>query len=93
MMGAGIGMALGPLAAGFLWTMTGNYWPAVVLSFGLSLIGVISIFKLPTTSHHVLPQWEEMLPPEARTGASPAQAPSAGGPIPGLLGSEGTAND
>ena len=93
MLGAGIGMALGPLAAGFLWTTTGQYWPAVVLSFGLSLIGVISIFKLPSTSLHVIPDWEDMLPSEARTGASPAQAPSVGGPIPGTLASEGTAND
>ncbi len=91
MLGGGVGMALGPLAAGFLWTMTGEYWPAVILSFGLSLVGVLSIFKLPTTSHHVLPHWEDMLPAEARSGASPAQG--AGAPVPGLLPSEGAASD
>ena len=66
LMGGGIGMALGPLAAGFVWDIAGEFWPAVVLSFVLSLVGAASILVLPTTSHHQVPEWEEMLPPEAR---------------------------
>ena len=67
MLGAGIGMALGPLAGGFLWTVTGEYWPAVLLSFVLSLVGVTSILALPTTSRQLIPHWEESLPVGARS--------------------------
>ncbi len=68
-LGGGIGMALGPLLGGYLWDVTGGYNAAVVLSFGLSLVGVISIAALPGTSHHLIPRWEESLPPEARSAA------------------------
>ena len=68
-LGGGIGMALGPLLGGYLWDVTGGYNAAVVLSFGLSLVGVISIFALPSTAHHLIPRWEESLPPEARSTA------------------------
>ena len=73
MAGAGIGMALGPLEGGFLWTLAGEYWPVLLLSFALSLFGVLSIFKLPDTAHSVLPDWEELLPPEARSNTPIAQ--------------------
>ncbi len=68
-LGGGIGMALGPLLGGYLWDVTGGYNAAVFLSFGLSLVGVISIAALPGTSHHLIPRWEESLPPEARSAA------------------------
>jgi MFS family permease len=68
-LGGGIGMALGPLLGGLIWTQTGSYTGAVLLSFFLSLVGVISIIALPGTSHHLIPQWEESLPPEARSTA------------------------
>ncbi len=74
MMGAGIGMALGPVAAGFLRDFTGGYTWSLWLSFVLSLVGVLCIFVLPTTRQHQLPDWEEALPPEARRGATPAPA-------------------
>ena len=93
MMGAGIGMALGPLAAGFLWDITGEIWPMLLLSFVLSLVGVLSIIKLPSTSHHVLPDWEELLPPEARTGALTEDAPNVSGTVPGTLGAETAGSD
>ena len=69
LLGGGMGMALGLVLGGFLWTYTGNYAGAVWLSFGLSLVGVISIVALPTTSHHLIPHWEAVLPPEARSSA------------------------
>ena len=68
-LGGGMGMALGPLIGGYLWDVTGTYTAAVILSFCLSLVGVISIVALPGTSHHLIPRWEESLPPEARSTA------------------------
>lgn len=93
MMGAGIGMALGPLAAGFLWDVTDLIWPMIVLSFVLSLVGVLSIFKLPTTNQHVLPDWEELLPPEARSGVAAQDSPSLPGTVTGTLGAESAGSD
>ena len=66
-LGGGMGMALGPLLGGYLWDVTGGYNAAVVLSFALSLVGVISIVALPATSQHLIPRWEESLPAEARS--------------------------
>lgn len=88
MMGAGIGMALGPVAAGFLRDITGTYTYSLWLSLGLSSLAVFCIFFLPSTKRLQLPHWEEALPPEARGNvarsatvaeASPAQ-PSVTGP-------------
>ena len=69
-LGGGMGMALGLILGGFIWTHTGDYTGAVLLSFLLSLVGVISIVALPTTAHHLIPLWEESLPPEARSSAT-----------------------
>jgi MFS family permease len=71
MMGAGIGMALGPLAGGILWDMTDAIWPMLILSFALSLVGVVSIFALPTTSQQVIPDWVESLPEGAQASTRP----------------------
>ena len=67
MMGAGIGMAAGVLAGGILRDWTGNFDATIVMSLVLSLVGVGAIFLLPTTSHHLLPNWEDALPQEARS--------------------------
>jgi MFS family permease len=66
--GNGVGMALGPALGGLIWTQTGDYTGVLVLSFGASLTGVLSILILPSTSCCLLPDWEEQLPPEARSG-------------------------
>ena len=66
--GNGVGMALGPVLGGLLWTWTGDYTGVLVLSFGASLAGVLAILVLPNTSCCLLPHWEEQLPPEARAG-------------------------
>jgi len=68
-LGGGMGMALGPLLGAFLRDSTGGFDAALVLSFFLSLVGVISIVALPSTHHHLIPRWEEALPPEARSTA------------------------
>ncbi len=67
--GNGVGMALGPALGGLIWTQTGDYTGVLVLSFGASLAGMLSILVLPSTSCCLLPHWEEQLPPEARSGA------------------------
>ncbi len=66
MMGAGLGMALGPVSAGFLRDITGTYVSSLWLSFGLSIFAVVAILFLPNTKRLQLPDWEEALPPEAR---------------------------
>ena len=77
MMGAGLGMALGPVAAGALRDITGAYiWP-LWLSFGLSVLAVVAIVFLPSTKRLQLPHWEEALPQEARTGLAAAASASA----------------
>ena len=71
LLGGGMGMAIGLLLGGFIWTVSGSFTGALWLSFGLSLVGVISILALPKTSHHLLPDWEDALPLEARSSAAP----------------------
>ena len=69
-LGGGMGMALGLVVGGLIWTQTGSFTGAVWLSFALSLVGVVSIWILPNTSHRLIPHWEESLPLEARSSAS-----------------------
>jgi MFS family permease len=66
--GNGVGMALGPILGGLIWTQTGDYTGVLTLSFGASLAGVLSILVLPSTSRCLLPHWEDQLPPEAQSG-------------------------
>ena len=77
MMGAGFGMALGPVMAGILRDFTGAYYWPLWLSFGLSTLAVVAIMFLPNTKRLQLPHWEEALPPEARGNVARAQAPPA----------------
>ncbi len=73
MAGAGIGMAIGPVSAGFLHDFTGGYMWSLWLSFGLSLMGVLCIFGLPNTRIRQLPDWEQELPLEARSTVTASQ--------------------
>jgi predicted MFS family arabinose efflux permease len=78
MMGAGLGMASGAVAGGILRDLTETFTVTIGLSLVLSLVGVFSILFLPGTHRHQIPDWEEGLPEEFRTTATPAQtrAPS-----------------
>ena len=67
MMGAGIGMAAGAIIGGILRNLTGNFDVTILASLALSGIGVATIYLLPTTSHQLLPDWEDALPQEARS--------------------------
>jgi len=65
--GNGLGMGLGPMFGGLLWDITGDYAAAVGLSFVFSLVGLSSVLLLPSTAHRLLANWEDSLPPEARS--------------------------
>jgi hypothetical protein len=42
-----------------------------------SSVGVVIILTLETTKRQLIPDWEEQLPPEARTISGPVIAPPA----------------
>jgi MFS family permease len=65
--GNGLGMGLGPVIGGFLWDLTGDYAAAVGMSFVFSLVGLSAVLLLPSTARRLLANWEEALPPEARS--------------------------
>ena len=69
MMGSGIGMAAGAVIGGVLRNLTGDFNVTILASFTLSAIGIAGIYLLPSTSHLLLPDWEEALPQEARSSA------------------------
>ena len=71
MLGNGFGMGLGPLVGGILWDRTGLFASPVLLSSALSFVGLVSVLLLPSTSRHLIPHWEESLPPEARSPVAP----------------------
>ncbi len=100
MMGAGAGMAsgaglgslllIGVRELGFPTILDNPYCWTILLSFIMSLGGVIAILFLPDTHHHQVPDWEDELPPEFRTGATPAEpaapAPAGTSPAPATSG-------
>ena len=59
-------------------------------------LGVLIILTLETTKRELIPDWEDQLPPEARTpGLAPATAPPAAaatGVAFGNVGASGDAN-
>jgi MFS family permease len=65
--GNGLGMGLGPVIGGLLWDLTGDYAAPVVMSLMFSLVGLSSVLVLPSTARRLLANWEESLPPEARS--------------------------
>ena len=71
-MGAGTGMALGGLLGGVIFDITGTYTIAWLVSIAASIGGAVSILFLEPTSKLLMPDWEEALPPEARTQPAPA---------------------
>ena len=76
MMGAGAGMACGAGLGALLLAVTGSYTATIVLSFVMSLIGVVSIMFLPATHRHQLPGWESELSSEPSSEGAPAPAPA-----------------
>ena len=72
MTGAFIGHAVTTALAGLVIIATGSLYPVFALSAAFSLGGVAVIAILDSTSHCLIPDWEESLPPEARSVPAPA---------------------
>ncbi len=75
--GAMMGHCISTVAAGVIIQFIG-YEPAFFLSMAFSGLGVLIILTLETTKRELIPDWEEQLPPEARTpGLVPSTIPPA----------------
>jgi MFS family permease len=68
--GSSLGMALGGLIGSMIFDKFGSYDIAWLISIAASLGGVVCILLLEPTSRLLIPNWEESLPPEARSSAS-----------------------
>ena len=73
-MGAGSGMAIGGLLGGVIFDLTGGYQLAWMVSIVASIAGAVSILFLEPTSRPLMPNWEDVLPAEAKSQPSPAAA-------------------
>ena len=77
--GAMMGHFISTILAGAIIHYLG-YVPAFVLSMIFSGLGVVIVLTLETTKRQLIPDWEDQLPPEARTPSAvsiPAVAPPA----------------
>ena len=71
MTGAMMGHAVTTVLAGLVIYTTGSYILVFALSAAFSLTGVLVIATLDSTAHVLIPDWEDSLPPEARTNFVP----------------------
>ena len=67
MTGALMGHAITTALAGLVIYVTGSYTIILMLSIAFSLGGVVVILLLEPTSKVLIPDWEQSLPPEARS--------------------------
>ncbi|MCS5654467.1 MAG: MFS transporter [Dehalococcoidia bacterium] len=74
MTGAFAGHAVTTFLAGLVIYVTGSFYPVFVLSAAFSAAGLLVIATLESTSHVLIPDWEDSLPPEARTNFVPGAA-------------------
>ena len=74
MTGAFAGHAVTTFLAGLVIYVTGSFYPVFVLSAVFSAAGLLVIATLESTSHVLIPDWEDSLPPEARTNFVPGAA-------------------
>ncbi len=88
MTGALMGHAITTALAGAVIYFTGSYEAILALSILFSLGGVVVIATLEPTTRILIPDWENSLPPEART-VPPAPRPFAGSPAPGPAAGDG----
>ena len=84
-MGAMMGHAIATFMGGLVIHLIG-YLPVFALSMGFSIVGVLVILTLESTKRVLIPDWEESLPPEARSEAlfKPQPEPRPA-PPPGAL--------
>lgn len=74
--GAGSGMATGAWIGGVLFGFFGSYDATIILSVIASVGGAMVLLSMEPTDRVLIPDWEESLPPEAR---SPVASPAAAG--------------
>ena len=89
--GAMMGHFISTLVAGVIIHFIG-YIPAFILSMAFSGLGVGVVMSLETTKRQLIPDWEDQLPPEARTpstNAAPAIVPPAAAATGVAFGSAG----
>ena len=67
MSGALMGHTITTSLAGLLIYVTGSVEPVIALSIAFSLGGALLILTLESTSRMLIPDWEDSLPPEARS--------------------------
>jgi len=67
MMGALSGHAIATILGGLAIFITGSFNPALVLSMFFSFSGVLVIYSMESSAKVLIPDWEEALPPEAKT--------------------------
>ncbi len=73
-MGAMMGHAIATILGGLVISLIG-YLPVFVLSMAFSVVGVLVILTLESTKRVLIPDWEDSLPPEARSDAIPKPSP------------------
>ncbi len=74
MTGAFAGHAVTTFLAGLIIYVTGSFYPVFALSAVFSAAGLLVIATLDSTSHVLIPDWEDSLPPEARSNFVPGTA-------------------
>jgi MFS family permease len=72
MMGAFMGHALATGLAGLVIYATGSFNPVLIISMAFSFTGMLVVLTLSSSTHVLIPDWEESLPEEARTAPAPA---------------------
>ena len=72
-LGSGLGMALGGLIGSVVFDYFSSYDIAWYISIITSLAGAVCVLLLEPTSRILIPDWEESLPPEARSTTSTQQ--------------------
>ena len=83
-MGALLGHAVATALAGFVIFLTGSFTPILIMSMGFSFVGVLMVLNLAPGSRLLIPDWEDSLPPEAKTPQP--EAPRRPAPNPQLEG-------
>ena len=66
-MGALTGHATATVLGGLVIYATGSFYPALVMSMIFSLSGVFVVLSMESNKQILIPDWENGLPPEART--------------------------
>ena len=77
-MGALLGHAVATALAGFILYATNSFTPILVLSMGFSFTGVAVILTLAPSTEVLIPDWEQSLPPQARSESAGIPAAASG---------------